>query len=291
MKKDQLTLGWIVLIILALIWGSSFILIKKGLIAFSPFQVGAIRVSSAGLFLLPVALSSLTQISRKNFPFLLSVGLVGSLIPAFLFAKAQTQIDSSVAGVLNALTPLFVILVGAIFFAQKTSRRVLFGVAIGFIGTIVLVMTGSAGKLDFNSYALFVVLATICYGFNVNLIKYRLAGLKALQITSLSLFLTSPFALAYLFLLTDFWSAVMINREAQIALLYLSVLGVMGTAIALVMFNRLVQITNPIFTSSVTYLIPIVALGWGLLDGESLYLGHYLGMGVILAGVFIANRR
>ena len=291
MVKNKTALGWIMLFILAVIWGSSFILIKKGLGSYDPLQVGSIRIASAGLVLLPIALRSIGRINRKNIVPLFSVGMVGSLVPAFLFAKAQTRIDSSIAGILNALTPLFVILIGFLFFSQKVNRRTLVGIGLALVGTIVLVSTGQSGAVSFNSYALFIMLATICYGLNVNLIKYRLEGMKALEITSLSLAMTSPFGLVYLFGFSDFADQVLNSGEARIALFYLSLLGILGTAIALVIFNRLVQITNPVFTSSVTYLIPIVALGWGLSDGEALYIGHYIGMVVTLLGVYIANRK
>lgn len=291
MQKNYSAIGWMMLFILAIIWGSSFILIKKGLGSFDPLQVGSIRIASAGIFLLPVALRRFGNINRKNLASLFSVGMVGSLVPAFLFAKAQTQIDSSIAGILNALTPLFVILIGFLLFKQKVSKRTIIGIGIAFLGTITLVSTGKSGEASFNSYVIFVVLATMCYGLNVNLIKYKLEGMKALEITSLSLAMTSPFGLLYLFGVTDFAVQIGASEEARMALLYLSLLGVLGTAIALVIFNRLVQLTNPVFTSSVTYLIPIVALAWGLSDGESLFSGHYVGMIVTLSGVYIANRR
>jgi len=291
MQKNYSAIGWMMLFILAIIWGSSFILIKKGLGSFDPLQVGSIRIASAGIFLLPVALRRVGNINRKNLASLFSVGMVGSLVPAFLFAKAQTQIDSSIAGILNALTPLFVILIGFLLFKQKVSKRTIIGIGIAFLGTITLVSTGKSGEASFNSYVIFVVLATMCYGLNVNLIKYKLEGMKALEITSLSLAMTSPFGLLYLFGVTDFAVQIGASEEARMALLYLSLLGVLGTAIALVIFNRLVQLTNPVFTSSVTYLIPIVALAWGLSDGESLFSGHYVGMIVTLSGVYIANRR
>ena len=284
-------MGWVILVVLALIWGSSFILIKKGLEVFEPLQVGSIRIAAAGLSLLPVALYNLRKLNRQNWMYLLSIGLLGSFIPAFLFATAQTQINSSIAGVLNALTPLFTIIVGAVLFSVRTTRKITYGILLGFAGTTLLVITGESELLSFNAYALLVVLATTCYGLNINLIKYKLEGMRALHITSISLLMVTPVALVYLLEISDFMVVMETDPGANFALLYLSILGVMGTAVALIMFNKLVKITNPVFTSTVTYLIPIVALIWGFLDGEVLLAGHYTGMVIILAGVYLSSRK
>jgi len=292
MSNNSKLLSWVFLTILALIWGSSFILIKRGLVVFTPGEVGAIRIISAALFLSPIAFSKLRTINRSHYKLLFFVGLVGSFLPAFLFAKAQTQLDSAIAGVLNALTPFFVMLIGIVIFKQSLVRNVTIGILIGLIGTVILVLAGSDGSIDsLNYYALFIVLATLCYGINVNLIKYKIADLKAMTITSISLVLTAPFALVYLFSLTDFVDKVSQHEGALNSLSYIVLLGVMGTAIALVLFNYLIKITSPVFSSSVTYLIPIVAIVWGLLDGEVLLFGHYLGMTAIVLGVWLVNRK
>lgn len=292
MSKQVSIIAWVILIVLALIWGSSFILIKRGLDVFSPGEVGAIRILAAAIFLMPVSLFRLKGFTPSQWRLLLFVGLVGSFIPAFLFAKAQTQIDSSIAGILNALTPLFVMLLGALFFSQVITKKVTTGLAIGFFGTIFLMLAGSGTDLSqINYYALFIVVATICYGANVNLIKFKISDIDAKSITAVSLLIVSPVAAVYLFGATDFVNKMQYAEGAYGALGYICLLGVMGTAIALVLFNQLVKITTPIFTSSVTYLIPIVAVVWGIIDGESLLIGHYLGMGAIIFGVFLANKK
>ncbi len=282
--------SWTLLVLLSLIWGTSFILIKKGLVIFDPGQVASIRILSAGLFLVPFAFARLNRLKRKHILKLVSIGFAGSLIPAYLFATAQTRIDSSIAGVLNALTPLWVIIIGSSLFRQQLNLRISAGMFIGFGGTALLVLSGSTGVENVNYYSLFVVAATVCYGFNLNLVKFKLPDLDAVTITSVSLVMVSPFALLYLFFNTDFSNRISMESDVILAFGALILLGVVGTAIALIMFNNLVQLTNPIFTSSVTYLIPIVALAWGIFDGEQLSSLQIGGMGLILVGVFIANK-
>jgi len=284
--------AWLLLMLLAVIWGSSFILIKIGLRAFSPLELGSLRIIAAGIFLLPITLRDLHKAQRSHWVFLFIVGLVGSLIPAFLFAKAETRIDSSLAGVINALTPLFVLLIGSTFFSQRILRNQLIGMVIGFIGTALLVFAGSGGNISqLNYYGLFVVAATICYGFNLNIIKYKIEGLRAISLTSISLGLVLLPTFIFLLVGTDFISTMKTSPEAWTSFAAITLLGVMGTAIALVLFNGLVKLTTPIFTSTVTYMIPVVAVLWGIWDGENLLTGHYLGMSIIMGGVYIANLR
>lgn len=284
-------LVWTLLIILALIWGSSFILIKKGLQVFSAGEVGALRIFSAAVVLLPLSLPKLKTLNLRQWKWLFISGMVGSFAPAFLFAYAQTQLQSGVTGVLNALTPIFALLVGVLFFGGKLKRQDIIGITLGFAGTLCLIVAGSGGELgNFNFYAIFVILATLCYGFNLNILKFQFSVLRPKIITSISLFLISPIAGWYLFGQSDFILKMQTVPGAGMGLLYICILGVIGTAIALIMFNRLVQLTSPVFTSFVTYLIPIVAVIWGLIDGEILYIGHYIGIIFIIIGVAFANR-
>jgi drug/metabolite transporter (DMT)-like permease len=291
-NQNQRWLAWGLLGVLALIWGSSFILIKKGLVVYSAGEVGALRILSAALFLLPISLPKLKSVSRKQAAYLFLSGLMGSLIPAFLFAEAQTQLSSAVTGVLNALTPLFVLIVGVILFSQKINRESTLGLVIGFVGTAILILAGSGGDLgDMNFYALLVVLATFCYGNNLNLVKFYLQDLRPLAITSVSLFFVGIIAGVYLFTSTGFVDKLMHQEGALLATTAIVTLGVVGTAVALILFNNLVKMTNPLFTSSVTYLIPVVAVIWGILDGENLSIGHFLGMATVITGVYLANRK
>lgn len=280
------------LILLALIWGSSFILIKKGLTVLDSREVGALRIVSAFVFLAVVGIGNLKKVQRHEWKYLLIVGLAGSLIPSFLFAFAQTRLDSAVVGILNALTPLFTIIISVFIYGRSQGRNAFFGVVAGFVGSVLLIIAGSGGSIqNINFYAFFIVLATVLYGTNLNVTKEHLSGQKAIVITSVSMLLVGPFASVYLFGMTDFVHKLSHVDGAWLATSYILILGVFGTALALVIFNHIVKLTNPLFTSSVTYIIPIVAVMWGLLDGEKLLLLHYLGMVFIILGVYIANSR
>ena len=198
-------LAWILLIILALIWGSSFILIKKGLLALSPAEVGSLRIVSASIFLLPVALFKLRKVEKSRLLPLVGAGFLGSLIPAFLFAIAQTRLESAITGVLNTLVPIFTILIAFIIYDQRQTKKVFLGITLGFVGTAILITAGNGGLFGgINAFALLVVLATICYASNLTLIKAKLNDLHPLTVTSISLVLVGPLAMIYLFGFTDF---------------------------------------------------------------------------------------
>ncbi|WP_339876202.1 DMT family transporter [uncultured Algoriphagus sp.] len=293
--NDSNLKNWGLLILLSLIWGSSFILIKRGLEVFSPGEVGAYRIVAAATFLLPLSIPRIKNLDKTQIKNLIIVGLVGSFIPAFLFAKAQTQLSSSLTGVLNALTPLSVVVIGALFFHSKITRRNGIGLAIAFIGVFILVTVkegaGFGAFADINSHAFYVILACICYGFNLNIIKYRFQKLKPIEITAISLIMVLPAALIYLMAGTQFSYKVVNIEGALTALGYVTLLGVMGTAIALIIFNVMVKTATPVFAASVTYIIPIVAIFWGVLDGEVLLFGHYIGIVAVIIGVWFGNRK
>jgi len=282
----------ILLIILAMIWGTSFILIKKGLVALTPSEVGSLRVVSAAFFLLPLALTRLKGLTLKDHGKLLTSGLLGILIPSFLFSMAQTRIESSIAGVMNSLTPIWTMMIGAVIFSQRFKGYAVLGTLLGFGGTIILIAANSDGGLGkFNAYALFIVLATVMYGSNLNIIKFKIEHLPSLTITAVSVLLIGPIALTYLLGFTDFVHRLETVEGAWKSTGFVVILGLMSTAVAVVLFNRLVKTHSPLFASSVTYLILIVAVMWGVLDGERLYFGHYIGMAAIIGGVYLANRK
>jgi drug/metabolite transporter (DMT)-like permease len=287
--------NWGLLVVLALIWGSSFILIKRGLEVFSPGEVGAYRIVAAATFLLPLSLPRIKTLTSEQAQNLILIGLLGSFIPAFLFPTAQTRLSSSLTGVLNALTPLFVVIIGALFFKSKITRRNAFGLVIAFIGVLILITLKEGSGLNsfagINGYAFFVILACICYGFNLHLIKSRFDSLKSIEITAISLLMVLPLALVYLMAGTEFSYKLVTHDGALRALGFVTLLGVMGTAIALILFNIMVKTASPIFASSVTYLIPVVAIFWGVLDGEVLLFGHYLGIAAVILGVWVGNRK
>lgn len=280
------------LISLALIWGTSFILMKRGLEVFSAGELGSIRVAAASLFLLPIAVTKLKHLTAGHYGKLLASGLMGIFFPAFLFALAQTELESSVTGIMNSLTPILTMLVGVFLFGQEFRRQSIVGIILGLIGTVILIMANSDGEIGgVNGFALFVILACVLYALNVNFIKYRIKDVNALTITSVSLMLIGPPALVFLFGFTDFTTKLEHHDRAWTALGFVLLLGFMSTSLATILFNTLVKITSPLYTSSVTYLIPIVAVLWGLFDGERLYVGHFAGMAAIIGGVYLANRR
>ena len=290
MSEKNNLLPKLIFLALVLMWGSSFILVKRGLEAFGALEVGALRIVTAGIALMPLALARLKRLERKHWRFIIVIGLIGSLIPSFLFSFAQLGIDSSLAGILNAVTPFFVVIIGAVFFNRKVGVRVGVGLIIGFIGCIVLLLGGDKGFGSFNWYALPIILATVCYGLNLNIIKTFMADVSAVALTSISLLVVLPAGIIILLVGTDFITIMTQHPKAWESFGYVVLLGIMSTSIALILYNRLVQLTNPIFTSSVTYFIPVIALMWGILDGESLSLYQYFGMVTIIFGVYLSNR-
>lgn len=283
-------MAWVILFGLALIWGTSFILMKKGLAVFSSDELGAIRITIATLSLLPFALKGLKIPSKTQWKFLFLSGLIGNLLPAFLFAFAETRLASGLAGVLNSLTALFTLIIGAIFFRQKITALRVVGIVIGIVGTAVLIFSGSGEENSANGYyGIFVVIATLMYGGSLNIIKHCLAGIKPITMASLALLTVGPLALAYL-CTTQAFEKLATAPGAWEALGYITLLAVFSTAIGLIFYNKLIHMTNTLFASTSTYLMPIVALIWGVADGETIHLMHYVGMAVILGGVLLVNR-
>jgi drug/metabolite transporter (DMT)-like permease len=279
-----------VLTFLAIIWGSSFILIKKGLDVYSPDQVGTIRIVFAFLVMLPIALKHIRTIFKTHWKIILLFGTVSNLTPALLFALAETGLSSSLTGILNSLTPIFTLIVGTLFFSTQIQKAQIIGLVIGFAGSLALSFIGSGGELgEFNYYALFVVAATICYGFSANMVRKYFLTIPPVVLTSLAVFSVGPFSLIYLFT-TDFTYKLFNADGALLSLFYLFLLGAVGTAFALVLFNRVIQTTSAVFASTVTYLIPIAAVIWGLIDNEALYPLHFVGMALIILGVFVVNK-
>jgi drug/metabolite transporter (DMT)-like permease len=288
----NLILAYGILAGLALIWGSSFILIKRGLEFYTSNEVGALRISITFLVLSPIAFSRIRKVSRQAWKYLIIVGLIGSGFPAFLFAKAQTGIDSSLAGILNSLTPLFTVIIGLSFFSLKIKWFNIAGVLIGLAGAIGLISISGGRSFEFNfQYAIYIIIATVCYATNVNLVKYKLREVDALTITAFSFFVIGLPVLLYLLIFTEFIRQISTEPAAMKALGYIGILAVIGTALALIAFNRLVKMASPVFAASVTYLIPVVAVSWGAIDGEKMTPLSFLWMAVILLGIFLVNKK
>ena len=275
---------WLALLILSLIWGTSYILMKKGLESFSPYQVGALRIVITFICLLPVALRHFHHLNKTNILSIIIIGLFGSVIPAFLFPLAETKISSSLAGMLNSLSPVFTLVFGITIYKRKAIGTQIAGVFLGLLGAAGLLYTGS---FTFNLYGLLVVLATILSGISSNEVS-KVKELNGIKITALSFFVTSPLAIIYL-LFSDL--SVPVHTENWVRnLSYIGILAVLGSAIALVIYYLLIRDTSPIFASSVTYFIPIVATLWGLADNEQFYSSMLISIIFIFAGVFIINR-
>ncbi|MCF2874703.1 MULTISPECIES: DMT family transporter [unclassified Tenacibaculum] len=281
---------WLYLIVLSLVWGSSFILIKKALIGLTPIQLGALRMLITVVFLLLIGFKSIKKIQKKHWIYILYTALLGTFFPAFLFAFAIQGIDSSISAILNSLTPFNTFIFGALVFGFSFKRKQFIGILIGLIGTLILILKGAELNPNQNYwYALLVIISSIGYAFNVNIVKKYLHDLDALAITAGNfLLLIIPAFLVLLF--SGFFSSFEVNQETTSALGYITILSVVGTGIAKVMFNKMVHLSSPIFASSVTYLIPIVAVMWGIIDGEKLSLIQLLAGGVILFGVWLVNK-
>ncbi|MFZ1705175.1 MAG: DMT family transporter [Saprospiraceae bacterium] len=283
--------AWFLLIILSLIWGCSFILIKKSLIAFTPVQLGCLRLGISSLAFTPVILYYKKEIPWNRIGTFFIVGLTGSGIPAFLFFMAQTKVSSSIAGVLNSMTPIWTLILGGLFFSTGFTKHKMIGVLIGFIGAASLLWKGGDANMSQNfSYGLLIVFATMCYGFSVNMVQHFFKKTKPVIISAVSFFSIGIPALVYL-LTTDFVLVLQTDENAVYSLLAVTALSLFGTVIASVLFYYLVQKTNAIFGSSVTYFMPIVALAWGLVDHEIIGLMHIISMALILVGVYLIKKQ
>jgi drug/metabolite transporter (DMT)-like permease len=289
-KKPEF-IDWAVLIGLMLIWGSSFILIKRGLLFYDNFQLGAMRVSISFLALLPFAITRLKTLKIKNFHLFLIAGLMGNALPAFLFATAQTGMDSLMAGILNSLTPLFTLLLGVWFFSRKTHWLNVVGVLLGFMGAAGLLFVAGGKSFNVNLFpALLVIIATICYATQMNFIKNYLTGYDPITIASLAFVFIGIPSLVFLFFFTDFSYRIANVPGSWEGLGYIALLSVLGTALAIIANFWLIKRTSALFASSVTYLMPIVSIAWGIWDGEPFLPVFILWITIILAGVYMANR-
>ena len=282
---------WSYLGMLSLIWGSSFILMKRALMGLTPIQLGALRVIIAGTFLLIIGYSSIKKIQNYQWKWILLSALLGTFFPSFLYAYAIRGIDSSVASILNSITPFNALWIGAAFFSFSFQKSQLLGILIGFVGTIILILQGVNMNPDQNYwYALLPIVSSFGYAFNVNIIKNYLQDLDALTITTGNFILIIIPAFMVL-VFTNFFTSFELTSKTIPALGYILVLAIVGTGFAKILFNKLIQISSPVFSTSVTYLIPIVAVMWGIIDGEKLSVIQLFGGVVILLGVYLINKK
>ena len=290
--KNKNLVAWTLLILLAIIWGSSPILIKKALIKLDPFEIGALRLTLASFVLFPFLAKNLKEIKRKDYLILFISGIVGNLLPYFLYPIAQTKIDSATSGVLTSLTPFFALIIGVLFYKLKATKNNIIGLIVGFLGTSLLILfSNESDGFSVDLFGLFVVAATLLYGINLNLVKYHLNHLKPITITSFSIVSILPITVYILFYSTPFLSHLNNFNNYSLEFGYVFILGVLGTSIATIVFYNLIKIKDTVFASMVTYLMPIVAIIFGVLDGEIINAIQLFGMALIMGGVFINSKK
>jgi drug/metabolite transporter (DMT)-like permease len=263
---------------------------KIGMEGLSSYQVASLRLVFAAICLLPFFFKYIRQTPAKKIPLIILSGLLGNGIPAYLFCIAETEIDSSLAGILNALTPLMVLLSGAVLFASPIKKQQMIGVGLGLLGVVCLFAAKGINTNSHWQYGMLVVLATICYGVNISMVHHHLKGFSSLHLGSIALFFSGLFSLPVLFF-TNFFSRFSGPHAPWLSLGASMVLGVMGTAVAAVLFYMLIKRAGSIFASMVAYALPVVAVGWGLLAGEVITWLQVGCMGIILLGVYLANRK
>ena len=282
---------WGTLIILSVIWGSSYILIKKGLTGLTPVQLGSLRVIITTLLIAPIGYNKIKHIPKNKMKWVAISAFVGSFFPAYLFAFAETEISSSVTAVMVSLTPLFTLLISVIIFGEELLKKQVVGVIIGFLGIIVLINNELLSSSFNILYVMFIVLAAFCYAVNANLLKYKLPNIPALGIVFMSfLFMFIP-AFIVLFFSNFPFSDFTSNPLILESIVYIVILALFGTAVAKVMYIKLLAISTPVFSVSTTYLMPVVAIFWGLLDGEEFKLTQFIGTSIILIGVYLVTKK
>lgn len=286
--------AWMTLIFLSIIWGTSFILIKKALIVFNPTEVALLRIGLSGLAFAPFFIFNFRKLEWHRWPLYIVIALTGSAIPAFLFATAQMKISSSTAGILNSMTPIFTLIIGIVAFRNATNRYQIIGILLGFTGTVLLITMGQNSSIgSVNNewiYGSLIVLGAFLYGTNVNLIQAFFRHVKSIHLSTFAFFMLGiPILLIIPF--TDIPYKVIHHPLGWLSLGYMAILAIAGTMLSLIIFYKLVQQTSALFGASVAFMIPIVAMLWGVVDGERITLFHILSMGLIILGVYLSRRR
>jgi drug/metabolite transporter (DMT)-like permease len=276
--------------ILAIVWGSSFILMKRALNVYTPLQIGAFRIFVAFIALLPVIVRRIRTIERRKWKYFLIAGFAGNGIPSVLFPLAETNVSSAVAGMINSLTPIFTLIVGVLLYGMKVGRGRITGLFVGLLGAILLLTGNKNGNaFEINLYAIYIVLATICYAFSVNTIRYKLSDTDSVTNTAFAL-MCAGIPMSIILFSTDFIPRTFSSEGSVYAITYILLLGLLSTALSTVLFNRVIKTSGALSAASITYLIPVVAVLWGLYDQENLGWIHLFGLLAILSGVYIVNR-
>ena len=282
---------WFYLIALSLIWGSSFILIKKALVGLEASQLGSLRIIFSSIFIFLIAWKNIFSIKKIEWKWITISAFLGSFFPAFLFAFAEKEIDSSVASIINSIVPLNTLILGMIIFKIESTKRQIIGVLVGFFGTYLLISSGLKLNPDQNyNYAGLVILCSFLYALNVNIIKKYLQHLSALTIT-VGHFTAIIFPAALVFLFSDFEFSSLEKDEVKTSIFYVFILALFGTALAKIIFNKLIKISSPVFASSVTYSMLIVSIFWGIVDGEKFSIYQLIATLIIVFGVILTNKK
>ena len=281
---------WVLLVLLSVIWGSSFILIKKSLEHFNPYEVGALRVLIAGIILLPLAILNIRKFPKKNLKWLILAAVTGNFIPMFLFPIAETEVSSSIAGIINSMMPIFVIIVGALLWKFQTTKRQVIGVIISFTGACILAFSGGEGGEFKLIPILLLLLATLFYAISTTTVKSKLSDVpaKILSAFVFSFVLILPSVIALVF--AGFFNNLQVNSGLWEGLGFVSLLSIFGTGLAMMLNYKLLSVSTPLFASTVTLLMPVVAIIWGLLDGEKLTLMQGFGGVIILTGLIFLRQ-
>ena len=282
---------WFYLAILSLIWGSSFILIKKGLVGLSSFQLASLRIIFAAIVIFIYSYNSLVKIPKKSWKWILITAYTGTFFPVYLISYGQTEIESGLASIITTITPINTLIVGIIFFGLVYTKKQLLGLLIGLIGAILLIYEASEADVNVNIYySFFIYMTTIGYAASVNLIKNYLTEISPEAVTAGIFISISPPALLVLFL-SDFSSLNLEDTEVLNSIIFVFILGVFGSAIAQTLFNKFVKIASPLFAAAVTYTMPIIAIFWAILDGETLTIMQFFATAIILIGVYMVNKK
>ncbi len=292
MEESQISAKhFVILGVLSLVWGSSFILIKKALIAFEPFDLACMRLGVSAIAFIPVILYNRKKIPWHRWKLFLAIGLTGSGIPAFMYFLAQTNINSMVSGLLNSLTPIWTLIIGIIIFKNRMDKYKTIGVSIGFLGAAMLMIFGESEGSNGNLwYGLFIVVGTLCYGMSGNLVKHYLQDVKSIYISAVSFFLVGIPAIIILIIKGSIFE-INYGEQELYSFGALLLLSLVGTVLATIIFYKLIQETNAVFGSSVAYIMPLVAIFWGFLDGEGLGLVVFISMALILSGVYLIKKQ
>jgi len=279
-------------IIIAITWGSSFILIKKTLLVFTPYQIGAFRAGFSGLLLSFIGFPALMKMSKKDVFWIALSGLFGNLLVVFIFPIAQQGVSSSLAGIINALDPIFTLILGAVLFGISNKRLQYMGAIIGFLGAAVLVSSSNAenGESHFF-YTILLIIGSALYAISALIIEKKLPHLKSTHISTgiyTIWMLPSLVILGFSGFFTDIDYS---QNETLTALGYLVFLTVISTTLVMFLFFKLVQDTSAVFVSMISLLIPVVSVIWGILDNEKFTMWYAIGGLLILISMYLIQEK